>query len=83
MTANWEDHARCKTVGPDAMFPDQGQTDDYRAAKAVCQWCPVRAQCLAYALEMEGNRPAIQRAGVWGGTTPRERAAISRQQHAA
>lgn len=40
-------------------------------AKAVCATCPVRAECLAHALETD------ERYGVWGGLTDRERLQIS------
>ncbi len=39
-------------------------------AKAVCRACPVRRECLDWAVE------ANERAGVWGGTTPDERAQL-------
>lgn len=39
-------------------------------AKAVCARCALRVDCLDYALETD------QQDGVWGGTTPWERARI-------
>ena len=39
-------------------------------AKAICRACPECAACLAWALEH------AERVGVWGGTTPEERAAM-------
>lgn len=36
-------------------------------AKAVCAVCPVRRECLAYAIRTD------QRSGIWGGMTFRER----------
>lgn len=36
-------------------------------AVAACSWCPVRVECLAYAVA------ADEREGVWGGSTPEER----------
>ena len=54
------------------FFPD---TDDDPAleAKAVCGECPVRVACLDHALGYG------EKAGVWGGTTERERRRILRQ----
>lgn len=49
---------------PEAWWDPAGSDD----AKAVCRGCPVRSECLAYALA------ARERAGVWGGLTPDERA---------
>ena len=43
------------------------QAERFETAKAVCVRCPVRAQCLDYAVAL-GIRH-----GVWGGTTPEER----------
>jgi len=42
-------------------------------AKAVCTACPVRLQCLVYALDQR------EWFGVWGGMTERERRALLRR----
>lgn len=47
-----------------------------QAAIAVCRACPVREECLDYALE-HGEL------GMWGGTTERQRAALGNQAHSA
>ena len=49
--------------------------DDLREqqAKAVCQRCPVRWECLGYALETR------QRHGIWGGLNPEERTLLVRK----
>lgn len=49
---------------------------EVKRAKAVCNLCPVRQQCLDYALS---NREEF---GVWGGSTGRDRAKWWRQQEA-
>jgi Transcription factor WhiB len=55
-------------------FPERGQHDAEMRARAVCGRCLVRAECLAYALEMvEHDSP-----GIWGGTSARERRALRR-----
>lgn len=46
--------------------------DQWFAADA-CQPCPARTACASYAVD--ANEPA----GVWGGTTPKERAGLARQ----
>ena len=61
---------RCAGTDPDALFV-QGKAQ--RAAKVVCQGCPVVAECLADALD---NRTEF---GVWGGMTERERRALLRR----
>ncbi|MFE3657232.1 WhiB family transcriptional regulator [Streptomyces sp. NPDC059165] len=82
----WEENARCRTVGVAIFFPDgpgaQNQAG-IREAKAVCAWCTVREPCLELALAREGDTDRFKRAGIWGGTTPRERAAIASRRRAA
>ena len=55
----------CGQTDPELFFPEKGGS--VRAAKAVCAGCPVRAECLEYALAHD------ERYGVWGGTSERER----------
>lgn len=69
----WHDHAACRDVSA-TWFPGLGERTD--PAKAVCARCPVRADCLDYALTED------IRHGVWGGTSPQERARL-RRHHAA
>lgn len=54
----------------DALFPEG---KDQKRARVVCMGCPVRAICLAEALD---NRIEW---GVWGGLTERERRQLLRQ----
>lgn len=73
---NWRSSAACRTEDPDLFFPigTSGpalmQTEQ---AKAVCRSCPVREQCLQWALETG------QSLGVWGGTSETERRALKRR----
>ena len=60
------DQAVCTSVDTDLFFPEQGRLDVTRAAKKVCQSCPVRLPCLEAALEFGET-------GVWGGLTEFER----------
>lgn len=76
---DWRSLGACRNLGPDMFFVDEVDTDDesfmaqVNAAKAVCdgaatgQPCPVRIQCLAYALEN------TIKYGVWGGWGEYER----------
>jgi WhiB family transcriptional regulator, redox-sensing transcriptional regulator len=70
----WMDRAACIGVPVKVFYPtdEHGET----AAKEVCATCEVRADCLAYALNQ--HRDATD-AGIWGGTTERERRAIRRR----
>lgn len=62
---DWMDRAACNAVDPEAFFPHQHANANQ--ARAVCAGCPVREQCLDYALDTG------QRHGVWGGLSERER----------
>jgi hypothetical protein len=68
----WTDDALCAQVDNDLFFPEKGGSP--QGAKNVCGQCPVRSQCLRYALE---NNEAF---GIWGGLSARERRRITRQQ---
>jgi WhiB family transcriptional regulator, redox-sensing transcriptional regulator len=61
--------AACRgTANRDIFFPTRNEgPNGAEAAKSVCEGCPVRVECLEYALEAE------EEFGVWGGTTPAER----------
>jgi WhiB family transcriptional regulator, redox-sensing transcriptional regulator len=70
---SWQDRAAC--VGTDTQLffgPDgeRGQEREIREAKAkaICALCPVRAQCLDYALTNSIKQ------GIWGGLNCEERA---------
>lgn len=64
----WMAEAPCASVDPELFFPDKGATRTVAEARAICADCPVRAQCLEYALTSE---EALY--GVWAGTTERDR----------
>ncbi|WP_336158217.1 WhiB family transcriptional regulator [Amycolatopsis sp. VC5-11] len=57
---------RCAETDSEIFFPEKGENP--KAAQRTCRNCDLRAQCLSYALATE------QEFGVWGGTTPNERA---------
>jgi WhiB family redox-sensing transcriptional regulator len=68
--AEWWTLAACQSVDPDLFFPMSATNParaDMAAAKAVCARCPVRAECLQYALA------AGQVHGIWGGMSEEER----------
>lgn len=83
---DWFQRAACRDCAPDVFFPHEYRkagrpkatgrhdpdTEATRAAKAVCGLCPVRSDCLTYALD--NDIPD----GVWGGRTPQERNKIRR-----
>lgn len=61
----WQDSALCAQTDPESFFPEKGGST--REAKAVCQSCDVRSECLDYALAND------ERFGIWGGLSERER----------
>jgi len=67
---DWWRSAACQDTDPELFFPvtqyGPGAGETARA-KAVCADCPVRRQCLQYALATG------QMHGVWGGLTESER----------
>ncbi|UFQ14314.1 MULTISPECIES: WhiB family transcriptional regulator [Streptomyces] len=69
----WLQRAACVDEDPELFFP-VGTTGpalrDLAAAKSVCARCPVRGECLSWALRTG------QAAGVWGGTCEEERAVL-------
>lgn len=67
---DWWQSAACNTADPDIFFPVSAHgpgREDTARAKAICARCPVRRQCLQFALATH------QVDGVWGGTTEEER----------
>lgn len=52
---DWRHRAACRDVDPEVFFPVAEHGPEYEAqvdgAKAVCAACPVRAACLAWALD--------------------------------
>ena len=66
----WRERAACRDLDTDLFFPvgegaeAQAQAD---AAKTVCESCPVREECLTFALTTR------QEAGIFGGMTEEER----------
>ena len=61
----WQSDALCAQTDPEAFFPEKGGST--RDAKRICSGCPVRDECLQYALEHD------ERFGIWGGLSERER----------
>ena len=70
----WYERAACASHSPDIFFPETETPTASRAAKAICAGCPVRAECLAFAME------TVQTDGVWGGMDAGERRRMRRRQ---
>jgi len=73
--------AACSGIDTDMFFPldvprkgksIKEEKERTAAACRVCRGCPVREQCLEFALENNEQ-------GVWGATTPQERERIKEE----
>jgi WhiB family redox-sensing transcriptional regulator len=69
----WRLDALCAETDPEAFFPEKGGST--RDAKRVCSGCPVRTQCLEFALSND------ERFGIWGGLSERERRRVRMQRN--
>lgn len=63
----WAAGAPCGQPDAPNMFPADNDTKGRRAAKALCDRCPVRKRCLDDALSRGESH------GIWGGLDPDER----------
>lgn len=82
---DWAERAACRGVDDEIFFPPgvdgshKGRPPtarmdkDWEDARAVCRRCPVRLECLEFALATG------QEYGMWGGLTPPERRAEAAQ----
>lgn len=61
--------AKCHGVDGDVFYPERYNDTTTAEAKAVCEGCLIRADCLLWALRYEPD-------GVYAGYTPAERAAM-------
>ncbi len=72
----WRRLAACRDEDTDLFFPN-GETGDAleqaELAKAICAGCPVRLECLEFALTT--NQPY----GIFGGLTEAERKSLRRR----
>ncbi|MFE1272143.1 WhiB family transcriptional regulator [Streptomyces sp. NPDC058758] len=67
VSGSWMSAGLCRAADADDLFVEGAAQN---RAKALCGGCPVRAECLAYALDGRIEH------GVWGGMTERERRAL-------
>ena len=71
----WMLRACCRGANTREFFPSNGL--GVEAAQRICRTCPVREECLEYALQHHIEQ------GVWGGASERERRRILRQRRRA
>lgn len=67
----WQNRAACSGEDPDLFFPMRAShkedAERLAAAKSICAICPVREECLEYALAMN------MQFGIWGGVSEKQR----------
>jgi WhiB family redox-sensing transcriptional regulator len=79
IVSGWQHFAACR--GEDSAFffaPNYFEKRSEKnareaVAKSICVRCPVRPECLEYALEIRENH------GIWGGLNEMERRAVIRE----
>ncbi|MEU2005712.1 WhiB family transcriptional regulator [Rhodococcus sp. NPDC019627] len=69
---DWQLHGLCRGLDPDVFFSREGEgrggrARRERAAKDICDQCPVERACRDHALSVG------ERYGVWGGTSEGDR----------
>ncbi len=65
MDTTWMAEGLCNHHPPAVFFPSDGV--GVEIAKKICAECPVKSECLEYALELRVDH------GVWGGESERQR----------
>lgn len=67
----WQDYSNCAGADADLFFPERGAST--RKAKAICNACQVKAECLEFAIQQS------EKFGIWGGLSERERRRIRKE----
>lgn len=68
--------AACKGMDAELFMPVRGENLKIRAAKKVCQFCPVQTECAEYGLQLA---TMYDTHGIFGGLTRSERETILRE----
>lgn len=68
---HWMYQAACRGVDPELFYPDTGRGAG-DPARAICEHCPVAADCLDYALKHQIMH------GIYGGLTYKQRVELRR-----
>lgn len=77
---SWTESAKCTKDAEFGKKKDKRYDLDYMSeekAQELCAGCPIIEACLSAAMETEGDLTARNRYGIWGGTTPKMRAAMA------
>lgn len=88
MSGDWMDAAACAASDlPASAWTDKPEhgywgSGHNAAAIAVCRECPVWRDCLRFVLDHEGGSKVEDRDGIYAGTTPYQRKALSQRRRA-
>ena len=74
---DWRQDGACRGADVNVFFPETEDDEAVAPAKAICASCPVRVECLEFALATR------QDDGVWGGLTETERRRLRRRRREA
>jgi WhiB family redox-sensing transcriptional regulator len=69
----WHKQAACRGLDQSLWFPEPGRRGQNAAARAICEGCPVQAECREWAIEHGEND------GIWGGLNVSDRMRIRHQ----
>ena len=75
----WQAAGACLSADPEIFFPVSGtgaSTRQIEQARRICARCPVRRECLDWAMS------SGEMHGIWGGTTPEDRTRARRKEAA-
>lgn len=72
---SWRDRAACDGCDPNMFHPNRGEPTE--PAKLVCWGCPVKTECLTWALDH------FVKLGIYGGRSERERRRMRRERRQA
>ena len=68
--------AACRPYNPEWWYPVSGVPRGAVHAVTICLSCPVRIDCLNYALDLESRTYKKNRWGIWGALRPEQRQAL-------
>ena len=68
----WQETAACIDQPLELFFPKPGEHSKVKAAKQICNRCPVIEQCATYALSFADRTLG----GIWAGMTERDRSRV-------
>lgn len=71
METPWMENGSCSNHAPEVFFPSDGV--GVIRAQRICNDCPVKVECLDYALTERIDH------GVWGGASERQRRRLLKQ----